>query len=224
MKIAKSTNSNVLVANAWHHRVDSLTSLVAVVTIEDPTFRPQLDRLTRWSFGFHLDYPGWLQNGYTAALELADSSKTVPLDVIDANTEAVRTALTRAVAHKTIKLGDFDINNVTIMSSGPNYSSSVTLKTYPTMDTKTATMISRFIENDLLARDPRLKYISVKCVDSGFLNQDQSLTNQNRLRVRCFLYLFFLFFVAFILCKIHIDHYYCFCQLRPDIYQKLATF
>lgn len=32
-KIAIQTNSNVLMANAWHHRVDSLTSLVALVTI-----------------------------------------------------------------------------------------------------------------------------------------------------------------------------------------------
>lgn len=32
-KVAIETNSNVLMANAWHHRVDSLTSLVALVTI-----------------------------------------------------------------------------------------------------------------------------------------------------------------------------------------------
>ncbi|CAI4676876.1 CPA_1a_G0042600.mRNA.1.CDS.1 [Saccharomyces cerevisiae] len=32
-KIAINTNSNVLMANAWHHRVDSLTSLVALVAI-----------------------------------------------------------------------------------------------------------------------------------------------------------------------------------------------
>jgi cation diffusion facilitator family transporter len=32
-KVAKQTNSKVLLANAWHHRVDSLTSLVALVTI-----------------------------------------------------------------------------------------------------------------------------------------------------------------------------------------------
>lgn len=33
MKIAEQTNSKVLVANAWHHRVDSLTASVAVVTV-----------------------------------------------------------------------------------------------------------------------------------------------------------------------------------------------
>lgn len=32
-KVAEDTKSNVLMANAWHHRVDSLTSLVALVTI-----------------------------------------------------------------------------------------------------------------------------------------------------------------------------------------------
>lgn len=37
-KVAKQTNSKVLLANAWHHRVDSLTSLVALVTITSGHF------------------------------------------------------------------------------------------------------------------------------------------------------------------------------------------
>ena len=31
MKIAKSTDSSVLKANAWHHRVDALSAVVALV-------------------------------------------------------------------------------------------------------------------------------------------------------------------------------------------------
>ncbi|CDR40001.1 CYFA0S04e01398g1_1 [Cyberlindnera fabianii] len=37
-KVAKETNSKVLLANAWHHRVDSMTSLVALVTITSGYF------------------------------------------------------------------------------------------------------------------------------------------------------------------------------------------
>lgn len=37
-KIAHDTKSNVLLANAWHHRVDSLTSLVALVAITSSYF------------------------------------------------------------------------------------------------------------------------------------------------------------------------------------------
>ncbi|CAL9728623.1 mitochondrial metal transporter 1 [Monosporozyma unispora] len=37
-KIATDTKSNVLMANAWHHRVDSLTSLVALVAITSSYF------------------------------------------------------------------------------------------------------------------------------------------------------------------------------------------
>lgn len=37
-KIAERDNSNVLMANAWHHRVDSLTSLVALVAITSSHF------------------------------------------------------------------------------------------------------------------------------------------------------------------------------------------
>ncbi len=33
LKIGKETRSSILVANAWHHRVDSLTAVVAVLTI-----------------------------------------------------------------------------------------------------------------------------------------------------------------------------------------------
>lgn len=33
MKVANETNSKVLVANAWHHRIDSLTAAVAFVTV-----------------------------------------------------------------------------------------------------------------------------------------------------------------------------------------------
>lgn len=33
MKVAAETNSKVLVANAWHHRIDSLTAAVAFVTV-----------------------------------------------------------------------------------------------------------------------------------------------------------------------------------------------
>lgn len=174
MKTAIATNSNVLVANAWHHRVDSLTSLVAVVTIGGSYFfgLSWIDSLGGLMVSILIIQAGY-KNGYTAALELADSCRTVPLDIIDANTQAVKTALNRAVSQKTIKVGDFNVNDVIVMSSGPNYSTNVTLKTYPTMDVKTATMISRFIEKDLLARDPRLKQISIKCVDSDTLSQDQ---------------------------------------------------
>ena len=37
-RVAIKTNSNVLMANAWHHRIDSLTSLVALVAISSSYF------------------------------------------------------------------------------------------------------------------------------------------------------------------------------------------
>ncbi|CDK27780.1 unnamed protein product [Kuraishia capsulata CBS 1993] len=37
-KIGEKMNSNVLIANAWHHRVDSMTSIVALVTISGGYF------------------------------------------------------------------------------------------------------------------------------------------------------------------------------------------
>ena len=46
MQIAVQTNSKVLVANAWHHRVDSLTAVVALFTVAG---------------GFYLMLLGWIQ-------------------------------------------------------------------------------------------------------------------------------------------------------------------
>lgn len=182
MKIAKSTGSSVLIANAWHHRVDSLTSVVAVATIGSSYFfgLSWLDSLGGLIVSCVIIQAGF-KNGYTAALELADSSKTVPLDIVDSNTEAVRTALSRAVAEKTMKLGDFDINKVIVMSSGPNYTTNVILQTRPTMDVKTATAVAGFVEKELLSHDPRLKNILVKYIDTDTLRLAQSFRKEKQI-------------------------------------------
>lgn len=38
MKIARKTDSSVLKANAWHHRVDALTAVVALVGLSGRVF------------------------------------------------------------------------------------------------------------------------------------------------------------------------------------------
>lgn len=182
MKVANSTGSSVLVANAWHHRIDSLTSIVAVATIGGS-----------YMFGLNwLDALGGLlvscviiragyQNGYAAALELADSSRTVPVEIIDSNTQAVKTALTRAVADGTMKMDDFDINNILVMSSGPNYVTLVELKTAPTMAVNQTVNVSRFVEEELLAHDPRLKRVTVKYIDTDTIRKELSAQKEKHI-------------------------------------------
>lgn len=42
MKIGKDSNSNVMIANAWHHRSDAASSLVALSAIAGSAIDPSL--------------------------------------------------------------------------------------------------------------------------------------------------------------------------------------
>ncbi|VVT47446.1 uncharacterized protein SAPINGB_P001715 [Magnusiomyces paraingens] len=167
MKVANSTGSSVLVANAWHHRIDSLTSIVAVATIGGSYLfgLNWLDALGGLLVSCVIIRAGY-QNGFAAALELADSSTTVPHEIIETNTHAVKTALTQATAEGAMNLGDFDIHKILVMSSGPNYITQVELKTAPNTSIAKSANVTTFVERELLAHDPRLKRVTVKCTDT----------------------------------------------------------
>lgn len=193
MKIAKETNSTVLVANAWHHRIDSLTSVVAVATIGGS-----------YMFGLNwLDSLGGIivssviiqagaRNGYAAALELADSTKTIPEELYEQNREAAEVALTKAVStlnkqNVSLKHGDFEIYNILILSSGPNYTVQVDIKSNSNNNQSTSstgientfkqssqeisvskfTKVSEIIQKEMLSHDPRLKRVIVQCIDEN---------------------------------------------------------
>lgn len=174
MKIAKSTGSSVLIANAWHHRVDSLTSVVAVATIGGSYFfgLNWLDALGGMLVSCVIIRAGY-RNGYTAALELTDNTNIVPLEIIESNTEAAKSALTQAAAHGTMKIDEFDIHNILVMSSGPNYVTQVELKTLPNMNIKKSVEVANFVEKELLAHDPRLKRVTVKYTYIDTLRQNE---------------------------------------------------
>ena len=119
-KIAEKDNSNVLLANAWHHRVDSLTSLVALVTISGGYF-----------FGISsLDAIGGLmvsglviKAGYSgmksACEELVD--KAIPKsDAKYINIESViKDSLDKMVSNNNAKKSYF-LKDLNVMAAGPN--------------------------------------------------------------------------------------------------------
>ncbi|KAJ5381081.1 Cation efflux protein [Penicillium cataractarum] len=116
MKVAKERKSSVLASNAVHHRVDSLTSIVALFTIggsylfQDATW---LDPVGGLLISLMVIKAGW-GNTVTSLLELADT--TVDDDI----KQSVQTAATKAL--KALEDGEqVIVRDVQGMKSGQNY-------------------------------------------------------------------------------------------------------
>lgn len=116
MKVAKERKSSVLASNAVHHRVDSLTSIVALFTIggsylfQDATW---LDPVGGLMISLMVIKAGW-GNTVTSLLELADT--TVDDDI----KTTVQNAATKAL--KALEDGEqVIVRDVQGMKSGQNY-------------------------------------------------------------------------------------------------------
>lgn len=116
MKVAKERKSSVLASNAVHHRVDSLTSIVALFTIggsyvfQDATW---LDPVGGLLISLMVIKAGW-GNTVTSLLELADTT------VDDEIKKSVQNAATKAL--KALEDGEeVIVRDVQGMKSGQNY-------------------------------------------------------------------------------------------------------
>lgn len=181
MKVAKRTGSAVLVANAWHHRVDSLTSVVAVCTIGGSYFLglSWLDALGGLAVSTVIIRAGF-KNGKAAAMELADCTISVEPSIVDAHRDAVLSVLAQQVAQSNgkVSIGDFDINKISLMPSGPNFISEIQLKTSTEMPTSKSVTAALFVEKNMLETDRRLKRVIVNVIDEGTLERLKSKGGQ----------------------------------------------
>lgn len=116
MKVAEERKSSVLASNAIHHRIDSLTSIVALFTIggsyvfQDATW---LDPVGGLLISLMVIKAGW-GNTITSLLELADTT------VDDEIKTSVQTAAAKAL--KGVENGEqVVIRDVQGMKSGQNY-------------------------------------------------------------------------------------------------------
>ncbi|CCD25462.1 cation diffusion facilitator family transporter NDAI_0F01430 [Naumovozyma dairenensis CBS 421] len=127
-KIAVQTNSNVLMANAWHHRIDSLTSLVALVAITGSYFLniQSLDAIGGLAVSTLVVKAGG-QGMYGAMKELIDQS----LSVEDSRYIKVQSSIEESLA-KLVSNNNSDkpykIRELTVLSSGRNLRASVILE------------------------------------------------------------------------------------------------
>lgn len=114
MKIAKERRSNVLESNAYHHRVDSLTAIVALVTICASHFFTNaqwLDPIGGLLISGMIVQAGW-GNTKSALLELADVSFDKEVQ------ESVSKAAKQAIQAWS---GDVSITGVQGVKSGQNF-------------------------------------------------------------------------------------------------------
>lgn len=120
MKVAKERKSSVLASNAVHHRIDSLTSIVALVAIGGSHFLNNaawLDPVGGLIVSLMVIRAGWGNTG-TALLELAD------VGVDDEMRQLVRTSATKAiVANATVSnsADQVEVRDVQGVKAGQNY-------------------------------------------------------------------------------------------------------
>lgn len=123
LNIAEETNSKVLVANAWHHRVDSLTALVALVTVTGGNLFNVvwLDSIGGFLVSILIIKAGW--GTFKEALnELIDKGENSTSEPYMKFKNAINSEL-----ESNIELQDFEISQLSVMSAGANSNVYVTL-------------------------------------------------------------------------------------------------
>jgi divalent metal cation (Fe/Co/Zn/Cd) transporter len=116
MKVAKERKSSVLASNAVHHRIDSLTSIVALITIGGThlfTDASWLDPVGGLVISLMVIQAGWA-NTRSSLLELADTT------VDDEIKSSVRRAASRVLAAASTG-EEVEVRQVQGMKSGQNY-------------------------------------------------------------------------------------------------------
>lgn len=163
MRVAVKTASNVLVANAWHHRIDSLVSMVAVATIAGGYFLgiTWLDPLGGLIVSSIIVRAGW-SSAKSSILELADNVSGVPAEEVEKFKQMAEDILQEATTIDT-HLSAFQIKSVEIVPSGPNLWSNIVLSSDSSRSSTTASLqrISKLLTTKILDKEPRYKRVNV---------------------------------------------------------------
>lgn len=116
MKIAVQTNSKVLVANAWHHRVDSLTAVVALLTVTGGVLFnvAWLDSIGGIAVSFLIIKAGW-DSMKEAWFELIDRGEKPGSELYNKVEGIIKNEL-----EINKDLEQFRLNQLSVLSSGAN--------------------------------------------------------------------------------------------------------
>ncbi|SCU80914.1 LAME_0B04984g1_1 [Lachancea meyersii CBS 8951] len=188
-KVAKETKSNVLLANAWHHRVDSLTSLVALVTISSGYFFniQSLDAVGGLLVSGLVVKAG-ADGLIVAVTELMDKSVS-KTDVryigVEKNlTEILAKMVSNNNAGKPYKLKD-----LVVLASGPSVHAKMVLEVpiqrwENLLTVKELENVTHHVRSTLIANMPSLVDLNVEFVEEKpalSLEQEQELERQRKM-------------------------------------------
>lgn len=159
MQIAVETNSKVLVANAWHHRVDSLTAIVALLTVAGGVMFniAWLDSIGGMGVSVLIIKAGW-DTLKEAWYELIDRGEQPGSDLYN-KVESI-------IAHElqsNAQLNQFKLKQLSVLSSGANTNINFVLLTQnKSIDLLTLNQYEKTL-TDLIKQDDRfVRNVSIK--------------------------------------------------------------
>ncbi len=159
MKIAIERRSELLKANAYHHRMDSLSSLVATIAIGGV-----------WLGGWNwLDPVGGLLVAVTILNAAWQTAKGALYELADQSIDST----TRAKLHKSAEEAVSKIAPLTVravlgvqgLKSGPNYVIEIALAVDPTLPIRSCNEIEAMLRDHMLQNVDGVKRCVVRAVD-----------------------------------------------------------
>lgn len=140
MKVATETNSKVLVANAWHHRVDSLTALVAVITVTGGVFFQiaWLDSIGGLIVSALIIRAGW-GSFKNSILELVDRGEP---------SKSEESSKVKDITNNVLDDKPFKLLNISVLLSGAN--TNVFLTIVASKDSKASLQELNVLENEIV--------------------------------------------------------------------------
>lgn len=176
MRVAQQTGSVVLMANAWHHRLDSLTSIVAVATIGISYLfnAPWLDPVGGLLVSIIIIKAGF-EGGIQSVWELVDSSRSVDEETVEKHQEQIKQVLLDNLTTAQYK-DKFELYKVILQASGPNLISDVQLLVKDSkVSTSESITVAQILEAELLKSDKKIKRIAVRFIDTDTINRLKKL-------------------------------------------------
>lgn len=163
MKVARERKSNVLASNAYHHRVDSLTALVALLMIVGSNYMHSaawMDPVGGLVISLMVVQAGW-GNTRDSILELAD------IGVDNEMRARVQTAAENCVA--SLNHGGIQVRQVQGMKAGQSYLMDLELGVPATWTVAESNRVERLLRETVGSKVRGVKRVKVRFVpsDSG---------------------------------------------------------
>lgn len=153
MKVANQTNSKVLIANAWHHRVDSLTALVAVVTVTGGVMfnLAWLDSAGGILVSALIIKAGW-GSFKSAIYELIDRGEKFPNEESDKYLNILKEKIPEG----------FKVSKLSLLTSGANSNYFITLVSKDNNDLKFLNQLENQLTEEIKNKDKFIRNVFIQ--------------------------------------------------------------